>query len=122
MAAPIASSTAAIQNPVEGGLGLLGTVMSEVSRGSGASRGSPSAVRDGGKIAYSVVSSRTGSGARFLLGSLAIAPPGHSTRPSSSRILKNQPITGTKRKSGMKRTMNVPTLLEIQANSWTSPG
>jgi hypothetical protein len=54
----------------------VGTGMSEVWRGSDASRGSPSAIGDDGKVTYSVVSSRTGSLARLSSGCLGAMKPG----------------------------------------------
>ena len=67
---------AAIQNPVDARPGVLGTGMSKVWRGSDASRGPPSAIGDGGKVTYSVVSSRTGSLARLSSGSFGAMKPG----------------------------------------------
>ena len=76
MAVAIAQQDRGDPELVEARPGLLGTVMSEVWRGSGASRGSPSAFGDGGKVTYSVVSNRTGSLARLISDGLGAMKPG----------------------------------------------
>jgi hypothetical protein len=97
MAAALASTTTVIQNPMEAWIGSRLAILLGISRWADARRIPRQVFVDGGKGAYLVVSNCAGSGERLLSGVLEAVERGLSTRPSSSRTLKNQPISGTSR-------------------------